>query len=166
MNKLLSGIMFIFAFILMSGSALAVTEKKQLPDSATYTQEQKDCVKVAQQKRTTAVKTATDALNAATKEALDAKQSAMKAALEIEDAKARQAAIKLANDTYNNNELVKVAKVPYTEAIKTANDNYQKDLKACLDGKAKGFLKNMFKGVGNGFNGFFGKIGNLFSGRK
>lgn len=74
-----------------------------------------------------AIQTAQKALVAATPAATKTEQAAIQAAMKIKDATAKNAAIKAANDAYNNDSTVKAAKVAYTAAIKAANDAYNND---------------------------------------
>ena len=73
------------------------------------------------------MKTALSVLNTATKDQLKTKQDAIKVAQKLTDANAKTAAIKAANDAYNNDSVVKQAKVPYLAAVKAANDAYNND---------------------------------------
>jgi len=169
MKKIFGFLAILSALILMAGVAVAETAKNLTPEPIKYTAEQKACVQEAQTKKIASIKTATDNLNSVTGNFLVTKQDALKAAQQIKDPGAKKAAIKAANDAYNNNEAVKQAKVPYMEAIKSANEEYKNDLTACLDGPKGGIgggVPGFFKGVGNGISGAFSRMWKFLSWKK
>jgi hypothetical protein len=146
-KKIFSIFLLIIVAVLISGTALAATPQK--PTSPlNYTDAQKACIKAAQNKRVAATKPAMETFNAATKDALTVRQEAMKKAQEIKDAKTKMAAIKSAIDVYNNDAVVKVAKIPYMAAIKEASVQFQADQNSCLSGSDNvGFFHNIFKNI-------------------
>lgn len=135
MKKILKVILLISVLVLMSGVASAATTAP-----VKYTTEQQACIKAAQTARMASVKTATDALNAATKDALKTRQDAIIAAQKTKDTTARMAAIKAANDEYNNDSTVKTARAPYMSAVKVPNENFQAAVKACISGSGNNGL--------------------------
>ncbi len=165
-------------------SAPAANRPDQIPIK--YTAEEQSCIKAAQKTRADATKFAVDALNSATKDALKIKQDAMAAVRSEKDVKVKSAALKVANETYNNNENVKRAKVPYNSAVKTANDKYKIDLEACLSrqnnndkgnnknigdsGFLKGIVNSASAAISNTFYNVFSRIfigiKGFFSGKK
>ena len=177
MKKILGTIVLVSALALMSGVAFAETtiqspaptsgEIKMKPTAAPvkYTAKQQACIKDAQAVRIAAIKTASDTLNAATKDALKTKQDALKAAMALKDAKAKVAAIKAANEAFNNDAVVKAAKTPYAAAVKAANDKFQSALKTCVAG-SKNSIKGLFNKAGAGLTGSFSKMVKFFTGKK
>jgi hypothetical protein len=170
-NKKVFGILsLVLALVLLAGTTLAVTEKKNNTSINTisapkYTEAQKVCLKTAQDKRITAIKPATEELKVKTEVALKARKDAIAVAQKIKDAKKRAAAIKVANDAYNNNQTVKDSKMPYIDIVKAANDQFQIDQKACLAGSGispMGFFKN----IGDRMSNFGKGIANFFTGKK
>jgi hypothetical protein len=130
-----------------------------------YTDSQKACIKTAQDKRMATLKPATENLKNQTSAALKVRQDAIAVAQKIKDEKKRAAAIKAANDTYNNDQTVKDSKTPYMNVVKAANDQFQVDQKACLAGSgisSKGFFKN----IGDGISNFGRGMMNFFTGKK
>jgi len=149
-KKTLSVVIIASALVLVFGVAGAATTKNpQNTKPQGLTSEQQTCVKDATKdqqatikaaqdafneatkdalaEKQAAIKAAQDAFNEATKDALAEKQAAIKAAQAIKDAKEKSNAIKTANDAFNNNEIVKPAKVILQDAIKAANDAYNND---------------------------------------
>jgi len=167
MNK----IFFVLFFVLFVGvsSGLVLADTPQNSSQPIQTEQQRACIKAAQDARSAAIGAAMDGLNLVTKEALEVKKSAIQAAnnsfnknQKAKGAKeAYEKAIKRANSTYDNDDDVKQAKNPYAAAVKAANDKFQLDQKNCLaqrDNNIPGFLKR----VGNGFTGFFARLGSFF----
>jgi len=127
-KKTLSVVIIASALVLVFGVAGAATTKNpQNTKPQGLTSEQQTCVKDATKDQQATIKAAQDAFNEATKDALAEKQAAIKAAQAIKDAKEKSNAIKTANDAFNNNEIVKPAKVILQDAIKAANDAYNND---------------------------------------
>jgi hypothetical protein len=189
----------------------AVIGPRAIQSNIKYTAQQQACIKAAQDKRTAAIKVAMDAINTATKDELKARQDAVKAAqdtfiaatkaeLKVEqdaliaaqknkDAKVRATEAKSANDAYNNDKVVKQAKVPYTAAVnaandiynnspavikakapyaaavKAANDQFQASLKSCSVASGHPIL-GFFQRIGSGISGSFSKMIKFFTGKK
>ena len=160
--------MRLLVLLLTSGIVLAETSTIINSAPAKYTEEQKACVKTAQDKKNASIKSATDILNTATKDALKIKQEAIKTAQKNKDSKARTIAMQNAEKMFNSNDVVKQAKPAFMEAVKTANEQYQSDVKACLGtkGGGVGFFRGMFKGIGNGVSGAFSGMWKFFTGKK
>jgi len=188
-----------------------ITATKPAQTTAKYTAAQQSCIKAAQDKRTAAIKAAMDTINSATRDELKARQDAVKAAQDIfvaatksqlkveqnaliaaqknKDAIARAAEAKAANDEYNNDKVVKQAKIPYTAAVnavndtynkspavikartpyaaavKAANDQFQINLKACSTVSGHPVV-GFFQRIGGGISGFFSGVGKFFTGKK
>ena len=208
MKKILSVTFLVSGLVLVSGVALAATPVK-------YSSAQQTCIRTAQGQRAAATKTATDALNAATTNALETRQDATKtardaltaatkvaqktrqdaitAAAKLTDPKAKtaaikaaqdaynndaavkksqaayQAAIKSANDAYNNDATVKTAKIPFNAATKAANVKFQSDLKACMSGSAgdvQNLFQKIFKNFGASISGAFPDLSSIFQIKK
>ena len=112
------------ALFLTSGVALAATAKKSAP--VKYTAEQQKCIA---NKVKGVANPGQAAFDAATKDASKTKLDALKAAHALKDAVARTAAVKAANDAYNNDATVKTAKVPFIAAGKSAREEA---VKSCV----------------------------------
>lgn len=111
------------------------------------------------------MKPAIDAIKSQTEAALKVRQEAITVAQKIKDVKARAAAIKKANDIYNNDKTVQQSRPAYITAVKAANDQFQVDQKSCLSGSGispKGF----FKKIGDSFSNFGLGLAKFFTGKK
>jgi len=169
-------IFFVSLLVLFAGVALGpvlAQNTAQNSSQPAQTEQQKACIKTAQDVRSGAIGAAMDVLNLATKDALEIKKSAIQTANNAfnKNQKAKGAketyekAIKKANSTYDSADTVKQAKSPYAVAVKAANDKYQEDLKACVLEK-KNSAAGFFRKMGEGFSGFFGRLGRFFTGKK
>ncbi|MFA6190068.1 MAG: hypothetical protein WC711_00950 [Candidatus Staskawiczbacteria bacterium] len=152
-------ILMIVTIFLVAGAVYAVAPNQL--NSVKYTEAQKKCIKIAQEKMANALKPAREAMQNATKDVLKIKQNAISAAQKLTDQEAKKVAIKAANEAYNNNPVVKKAKIPYSGAVKVANEQFKKDQKNCLSESPfspNGFLKNIrerFSNFGQGIEKFF-----------
>ncbi len=120
-KKIFSIFLLIFVSVLVFGDASAattsVTARRTIPAPVKYTTAQQTCIS---SNLRTATKPAQDIFSAATKSASAIRQTAVIAAQKLTDLTARAAAIKAANDVFNNDPAVKQARAPYMSALTTA----------------------------------------------
>jgi hypothetical protein len=112
------------------------------PLSPTPAPDQQDCINNAQATKDAAVQAAASAFSNSVKDVLATEKSAIAAAQQIQDETARLAAIKSANDDYNNNGTVQQARIPYIAAVKAANQQFQSDSQACSTSSSPAGLLN------------------------
>lgn len=150
-KRTLNIIIFVLVLFLISGFANATTQGSSSVKSA-YTADQEACIRKNQLEST---KPAQQAFEIATKKALEVRIKALKVAETIKKASDKTAAIKAANDKYNNDETVKNAKAPYIEAFKTARANA---IEKCV-GTSSGTNNAGNKSFWQQIKGFFGRFG-------
>jgi len=164
MQKKFSIIFLILISFLISGTAAAENTQKPTPPIK-RTAEQQTCIKSAQDKRLRAVKSVEDTFNNATKDDTKIMQAALDVARKAKDSKKRMAAIQAAEETFNNGNTVKQAKIPWLAGVKSANSQYQSDLKACLN-RSSNPAASFVKSIGAGISDSFSNVINFFTGKK